>query len=415
MDFRNRLLASAAEVKTEDREQIKFFAGEFVERLILFEEYILESIRLKEIPHLVRLFGCSPVLELLKSGKLKIYCDAVTMASTGQTGGALESRRIKGNLPEGSYCLDMIRVAFHKDYISKNLQQIHEINGTSHKEAKKLKLAIVEKLVYFPESALRQIQTQTIADIKNQDPAIKIAIDSRIQNHMHQEIDPNSLELKIEFIDETDFRVESNIETKYGLDKQTVHKIVERGLLGIGGRNQRIAQMEAFNSLVGFKSEEVKLLDWKVDFIMRKLSHETPSNKFRKVLSIKGLPDFSQAASAGDIDLVKLLEMSESRECIDFRTWLWSQETIDSDELKERLESLSQKFKDFRQTKFGKTIYWLASNSLGFIPGVGTLVSLGLSFYDEFLVKDVLPQGGAMTFINNKLPTVYKETPEVKP
>ena len=64
MYSRNRFLASAAEVKTEDREQIKFFAGEFVERLILFEEHILESIRLKEIPHLVRLFGYSPVLEL---------------------------------------------------------------------------------------------------------------------------------------------------------------------------------------------------------------------------------------------------------------------------------------------------------------------------------------------------------------
>src|SRR3990172_6829380 len=98
------------------------------------------------------------------------------MASTGQAGGAIESRRIKGNLPEGSCCLDMIRIAFHKDYISKNLQQIHEINGISHKEAKKLKLTVIEKLVSFPEPALKQIQTQTIADVKNQDPAVKIAI-----------------------------------------------------------------------------------------------------------------------------------------------------------------------------------------------------------------------------------------------
>jgi len=415
MDFRNRLLATAAEVKAEDREEIEFFAGEFVERLLLFEEYILESIRLKEIPHLVRLFGYSPVLELLQSGKLKIYCDAVTMASTGQAGGALESRKIKGNLPLSSYCFDMIQTAYYKDYISKNLQQIHDINGISHKEAKKLKLAVVEKLVSFPELALRQIQTQTIADLRNQDPAIKIAITSRIQNHIHQEIDPSSLELKIEFVDETDFRVESNIETKFGLNEETVHKIVERGLLGIGGRNQRIAQMEAFNCLVGFNSEEVNLIDRKMDFLIRKLSNQTHSDKFRKILTVKGLPDFSQAALEGHIDLIKLLEITESRECIDFRTWLWSQETINPDELKERLESLSQKFKDFRQTKLGKTIYWLASNSLGFIPWIGTPASLGLSFYDEFLVKDVLPKGGAMTFINNKLPTVYKETQEVKP
>jgi hypothetical protein len=149
MDFRNRFLASAARANAEDPEQIEFFAGEFIERLILFEEYILESIRLKEIPHLVRLFGYFPVLELLKSRKLKIYCDAVTMASTGQAGGALESRRVKGNLPLCSYCLDMVRIAYYKDYIHKNLQQIHEIDGISHKEAKKLKLAVVERLAPF--------------------------------------------------------------------------------------------------------------------------------------------------------------------------------------------------------------------------------------------------------------------------
>jgi hypothetical protein len=410
MDFRNRLLAPAAEVKAKDPEQIEFLAGEFVERLLLFEEYMLESIRLKEIPHLVRLFGYSPVLELLKSGKLKIYCDAVTMASTGQVGGAVESRRVKGNLPLCSYCFDMVRVAYYKDYIHKNLQQIHEMDGISHKEAKKLKLAVVERLVLFPELALRQIHTQTIEDLKNLDPAIRFAIASRIQNHIHQEIDPNLLEVKIEFIDETDFRVESNIETKFGLDKQLAHKIVERGLLGIGRRNQRIAQMEAFNSLVGFKSDEVNLIDRKMDFLIRKLSHETYLDKFQKVLFIKGLPDFSLAASEGRIDLVKLLEVTESRECIDFRTWLWSQETINPDELKEMLEAFSQKFKDFRQTQLGKTIYWLVSNGLGFIPKIGILASLGLSFYDEFLAKDVLPKEGAITFINNKLPTVYKET-----
>lgn len=254
-----------------------------------------------------------------------------------------------------------------------------------------------------------------MADLKNHDPGIRFAIASRIQNHIHQEIDPNLLELKIEFIDETDFRVESNIEAKFGLDKQIVHKIVERGLLGIGGRNQRIAQMEAFDSLVGFKSNEVNLIDRKMDFLIRKLSHETYSDKFQKVLFIKGLPDFSLAAAEGRIDLIKLLEVTESRECIDFRTWLWSQETINPDELKERLEAFSQKSKDFRQTKLGKTLYWLVSNGLGFIPKIGILASLGLSFYDEFLAKDVLLKGGAITFINNKLPTVYKETQEVKP
>ncbi len=172
--------------------------------------------------------------------------------------------------------------------------------------------------------------------------------------------------------------------------------------------------MEAFNSLVGFKPEEVSPLDRKMDFLIGKLSHEIHSDKFQKILFAKGLPDFSQAATGGRIDLVKLLGITESRECIDFRTWLWSQETINPDQLKERFEAFSQKFKDCRQTEVAKTIYWLVSNGLGLIPKIGILASLGLSFYDDILAKDVLPKGGAITFINNKLPTVYKETQKVK-
>ncbi|HEX3034416.1 MAG TPA: hypothetical protein VHT73_04675, partial [Thermodesulfobacteriota bacterium] len=67
MDFRSRLLAPCAIRKEGSDIEVDFLAGEFLERLILFDKFILDSIRLREIPHLVRLFGDEPILELLKS------------------------------------------------------------------------------------------------------------------------------------------------------------------------------------------------------------------------------------------------------------------------------------------------------------------------------------------------------------
>ncbi|MBI2487296.1 MAG: hypothetical protein HYW01_10125 [Deltaproteobacteria bacterium] len=54
-----------------------------------------------------------------------------------------------------------------------------------------------------------------------------------------------------------------------------------------------------------------------------------------------------------------------------------------------------------------------ASTAIGFIPQVGNVVGAGLSFYDKFLVKEVLSHQGAITFINNKLPSIYQEPKEL--
>lgn len=100
MDRRTRLLAPCANRKEGTKLEINFLVEEFLERLILFDKYILDSIRLQEILHLVRLFGYTPVLELLKSGSLLIHSETfLGFGSTGQIGNASEYRTKKGNLP----------------------------------------------------------------------------------------------------------------------------------------------------------------------------------------------------------------------------------------------------------------------------------------------------------------------------
>jgi len=50
-------------------------AGGFLRRLLLFDIYILYSVRLKEIPGLVHNFGIQGTMDLLASGALEIRCE----------------------------------------------------------------------------------------------------------------------------------------------------------------------------------------------------------------------------------------------------------------------------------------------------------------------------------------------------
>lgn len=421
-----RLLASVA-LPSKTHEGIEFLAGEFLERLILFDEYILDSIRLQEIPHLVKVFGYAPVLELLESGILKIHSDIfLGITSTGQASKAMPSRARKGDLPLCSYCLHAFSIhpydspeegksenikVVQKQHIHKDLQQFHKIDGISFKEAKKLKTAVAHQIVQFStESFIEEIAEQTYKDVRAQDPAIQIAIAYKIKELFNKEVNPKAIELEIEFIDDDDFRVESNIERRFALNKRQTHEAILRALIGIGRRNHQIAQMNEFKTMVGYRENEVPILEAKFDFLLKQIARDKAlAGDFHRILAVKGLPDFSQAVAEGRIDLMKLLELRNSRECVDFRNWIWSQDHINLKELDERLNSFSQQFRDFFRTGRGKIVSWLASAGISSIPVIGGPIGAGLSFYDKFLVKDVLPHKGALTFINNSLPSIYQQ------
>jgi hypothetical protein len=380
---------------------------------------------------LIGLFGYESVLELLESRILLIHSETFAgFGSTGRISKVSEYRAKKGDLPLCSYCIDPLSIYpydssredekdYRKDqkqFTHQNLQLINQIDGISSKQAQKLRGAVADRIIRFSsESFINEIYDQNYRDFRNHDYTLKIAIASRLKNLLNQEVHPDTIELKIEFIDEKDFMVESNIESKLSLNKETAHNIIERALLGITGRNYLIAQMREFNCLVGYRENEVPIFDAKLGFLLERITTDKKIiPNFRRVLSAKGLPDFSEAIAEGGIDLQKVLKIRESRECIDFRTWIWSQDDIDENELKERLNAFSQRVKDFFKTVKGKTISWIASTGVGCIPVAGTIIGAGLSFYDSFLVRDVLPHEGALTFINNKLPSIYQEPKDLK-
>lgn len=98
MDLRASLLAPC---KTLDGQ---LDVGALLQRLLLFDRYIIHSERLSEVPLLIQTFGLEVFLELLRTRALAFECTPISVAQNGSLRG----------LPHLSYQFDIVRVTARK-------------------------------------------------------------------------------------------------------------------------------------------------------------------------------------------------------------------------------------------------------------------------------------------------------------
>ena len=173
MDIRERHFGRLS-VGASDTGLIFVDVDAFIRRLILFEQVIIQTDRMKEIPSLISAFGAKGFLTLLESGAIKVICDAMTAAQVGQTARLKSTTMRGGPLPLGSYrlvCFGTPGKPSHKSYVSEGLQEAHKA-PVSFKEAIRIKSALASNLVDFSVEAGIAGVRDTIQEILIRHPAI---------------------------------------------------------------------------------------------------------------------------------------------------------------------------------------------------------------------------------------------------
>ena len=69
---------------------------------------------------------------------------------------------------------------------------------------------------------------------------------------------------------------------------------------------------------------------------------------------IKGFPDFEVLAAEGRLRLDKILEIRETRECREFRTWLKQIDRMSDEEIQDQIESFRSAVGNFMGRTSGK-------------------------------------------------------------
>jgi hypothetical protein len=402
MDLRDRLVGPVASIADPERDELAVDFGDLIRKLILSERFILQSHRLREIPLLVRKFGYNGVVELLRSGRMHILLDALSVGSIGHITGDL--RQGKTPLPLGSYSFGVVRLQSTPQTVHKDLEPINAIPGLADKQSKKLRRLVAERLAVLPETRGGRTIDAFHKDLEANAPILRTSVALALRREYGRSVNPNDFELRIDRVDEDDWHTETDLGTKTRLTDERVHKVVERGLLGVGGLNVRLEYMQIFNAVAGFQIDELPLMEDKLGFLARQLDPDAQLDRFERVIELAGLPDADPDPNVQDVDMIRLLEVLRDERTVTFRQWLRGIDSLEDSEVQAEIHALRDRMSRAVRSPAGKTVRFLGTTAAGIVlPPVG----IALSGLDTFLTEKIVPEPGPTAFLGQLYSSVF--------
>jgi hypothetical protein len=395
-EMTRRLLGSSAIISRHpgDRDiSVQLDLDGFVRRLLLYDTYILYSVRLKEIPQMIKRFGYEGTMALLSSGALEIRCECAQFGE-GQFG--------TPSCPPLTFQFHVIEAPIRDQYVIDNLSEVNKSPGLTSRELMALQSAVM-KAVRQPDN--REMFKSAIApafenDVLHNTSFLKTAV----RHMLAKEKGLTSIEdfeLRFHKVGDDRYEAETDLLRKTTLGTDDVHGVLKTAVLGISGVDQRLGEMKAHTALSGFTAEELPLFRGKIDSLAEIASSHVQEQNFQRVLSIVGLPEIP---SDSKINVLKLLEIRNEPEAGEFRAWMTDVNKFSDGEIRERVASFNAKLGLAVQTTTGKALRFLVTTAVGiFHPVVG--VTLGV--LDQFAWDRFARRSGVAAFIHELYPSIF--------
>lgn len=384
-------------------------------RLLLFETFILQTVRFKEIPVLVHRVGIDNVIKLLSGGCLRLELDPTQIVNIGQFPDGPTYSRGKPPLPLGSFAFSILKVPQHSEYVERG---IRDVTTKLRPFENRHKLTQLEQAI--KESLLPEIRESGLGASKGHDqdlrvnaPGLKSAVVGELRRRNRSDIHAADVTFRVEQIDDTDFKTHSNL-SSFGIPIEEEHSILERALLANGAVNTRIEGMRNHTALSGFMDSELSLFSGRFEFLAQTLAPEERERTFQRVMQIRELPTFDIIEPDRRFDFDRFLEIRSSKEAQDFRRWIQTIQNASDDEIREQIGTMRAKLAPWIHGSIGKVARIVISTLVGLLPVYGTAAGLGLSTIDSFLLERIFPISGPNAFLSNKYQSLFdqRKSPE---
>jgi hypothetical protein len=250
-----------------------------------------------------------------------------------------------------------------------------------------------------------ELQAQVEADVRSNSPALRAAIEKKLTDEFGKL--PKPPDVHVEEPEPRVFRIVTDLPRAYGLSDEKTHDTIQQCVFGVANLDQRIADMSAYSAIIGFTEAEAPLLFGKLAGIVAQQNPRPLEEQFARVVTLAGLPHF---ASARKVNVEKLLEVRESKECIEFRSWLTKVGTISDEEVVSMIKGIRNRLGAMVDTGAGKVLRFAATTALGLIPGAGMVVGPVAGALDSFLVEKVFPSSGVVAFLAQKYPSLFEHS-----
>ncbi|MCA1656815.1 MAG: hypothetical protein LC713_03750, partial [Actinobacteria bacterium] len=199
----------------------------------------------------------------------------------------------------------------------------------------------------------------------------------------------------------------TDIGKRLQLSPEEADAAVQRALLGISDLNRRIEDMESYEAVVGFRGQELPIVEKKFEFLVNQFYPEAQEARFGRVIAIADLPDPESAP--GSVNVEKLLDARESQELREFRQWLRTLDNATDAEIADMVASIGTKVSEAVHSPRGKTVRFVVTTLAGLIPihFAGVVAGPALSAIDQFLLDKVIPEPGPVSFLGSSYPSIF--------
>jgi hypothetical protein len=155
-----------------------------------------------------------------------------------------------------------------------------------------------------------------------------VSIALALKRQFELDIAPSSLVLRLETLGHREWRTETNLADLTSLTTRQLHDVVGQGLAGAACLNVRLALMRSFTALSGFQVNDLPIFEEKLEFVIRQVDPDLQGKRFDRVCEIAASPDVSGDPGVKDVDVEKLLEITQGSEVSDFRQWLRTSDSM---------------------------------------------------------------------------------------
>jgi hypothetical protein len=397
MEITRRLLGSSAIVSQVPGERdiiVKLDLGGFVRRLLLFDTYVLYSVRLKEIPELVGHFGFEGTISLLSSGALEIRHECAQF---------VEGEFKTPPCPLLTYQFHIIEAHVWEQYLIDSLPALKTSPELSATELMKLQGAVVKAVrridnkQMFAAEVSPAFESELLGNQKLVKAAVLFVLTERYG------IDKVDFDIKIHKVvaDDARYQVETDLPDKLHLSREQIHQAIKEALLGISGLCQRVAEMKGHVALSGFMEEELPLFRTKLGSLADEMGSKSQEDRFLRLISTAAIPEI---APDQRIDIEKLLQIRSEPEAVEFRAWLSDIDKLSDAELRDRVAGLNARLGLAVQSTGGKALRLLATTVVGIkSPAAGIIAGI----LDQFLWDNFLRRSGVAAFANELYPSIF--------
>jgi len=383
-----------------------------IQRLLLFDHCIIASVWLKDIQRLLRIVDPDAMCELLDGGAMSLYIDSATGGEIGQTRSQLNLTGNTTRLKDNEFNFVTIKGQDDPERVNKAIDELYKTDGISPAKAKRV-AERVEGLMLEPRGliTLSEAYKAFYAELRTPEST---ALKNIVAWKLHRlGAKPKGIHLTVEEFAPEDFRVHSNLTTRFGLSPQKTRQILLKSLLELFSVYSRTAHMREFNCILGIEEDEEPAWNLKADALYRAFAHEPHfrERQFLRVAKIAGLGE-RRLSENGKIDLDRLMRLRRSDDLATFRTWLRSSESKTDKEIRERVTNLRAKIGNFMaDTVAGKVLRIVITNSPVAVPNPVVSFPLGfvLSALDSFLLERLLPRDAILSVLVKEYPAICKD------